>query len=197
MRTRYAVPGWGVGELWMLGRVVLAHDFDFGAAVTRPTATDEIGARPPKGAVSPPSGTLSAKSSHLGHAFVPTSNNGPDAGPRTSAHELAACVTEFLAGAAAPLDEVELDLTWATSFQLAVAEALRGVPRGQVVTYGELAALAGYPGAARAAGSFCATNRFALFVPCHRVVSAGGIGGYGTAGVGIKRRLLALEGVVV
>ena len=70
------------------------------------------------------------------------------------------------------------------------------MPRGEVVTYGELAALAGFPGAARAAGSFCARNRFALIVPCHRVVGAAGIGGYGTTGTGVKRRLLALEGVV-
>ena len=46
-------------------------------------------------------------------------------------------------------------------------------PRGEVVTYGELAALAGRPGAARAAGTFCARNRLAPFVPCHRVVAAG------------------------
>ena len=37
--------------------------------------------------------------------------------------------------------------------------------------------------------------RFSLIIPCHRVVAANGIGGYGTAGVGLKRRLLALEGV--
>ena len=71
------------------------------------------------------------------------------------------------------------------------------MPRGEVVSYGELAALAGRPGAARAAGAFCAANRFALVVPCHRVVAAHGIGGYGTPGVDVKRRLLALEGVVL
>jgi methylated-DNA-[protein]-cysteine S-methyltransferase len=112
-----------------------------------------------------------------------------------SVKELTIRVTDHLAGAAVSLDDVELDLSWATPFQRDVAGALRGVPRGEVVTYGELAALAGYPGAARAAGSFCATNRFALFVPCHRVVGASGIGGYGSAGIAVKRRLLALEGV--
>ena len=72
---------------------------------------------------------------------------------------------------------------------------MRGVPRGEVVTYGELAALAGAPGAARAAGSFCARNKLSVFVPCHRVVAAGGVGGYGSLGPEYKRRLLALEGV--
>ena len=71
----------------------------------------------------------------------------------------------------------------------------RAIPWGEIVSYGELAALAGCPGAARAAGSFCAENRFSLIIPCHRVVAANGIGGYGEAGPELKRRLLALEGV--
>ena len=57
-----------------------------------------------------------------------------------------------------------------------------------------LRALAGAPGAARAAGSFCARSHLSIFVPCHRVVSAGGLGPYGSYGTGYKRRLLALEG---
>jgi methylated-DNA-[protein]-cysteine S-methyltransferase len=75
-----------------------------------------------------------------------------------------------------------------------VADALRRVPFGETVTYGELAALAGHPNAQRAAGTFCAGNRFPLFVPCHRVVAADGLGSYGSLGVDYKRRLLALEG---
>ncbi len=66
----------------------------------------------------------------------------------------------------------------------------------EVVTYGELAALAEAPGAARAAGSFCARNRLGLFVPCHRVVGADGLGSYGSFGLDYKRRLLELEGYV-
>jgi methylated-DNA-[protein]-cysteine S-methyltransferase len=90
---------------------------------------------------------------------------------------------------------VPLDLSWCSPFERAVADALRRVPRGDVVTYGELAALAGHPGAQRAVGSFCARNRFAFFLPCHRVVAADGIGSYGSAGIVVKGRLLALEGV--
>ena len=104
-------------------------------------------------------------------------------------------LTSFLAGDDVSLVDVALDLDWTTPFQRAVADALREMPRGEVVSYGELAALAGYPGAARAVGTFCATNRFMFLIPCHRVVGASGIGGYGSAGVGVKRRLLALEGV--
>lgn len=195
--TRYSVPGWGVGELWTLGEVVLAHDFDYFDDVSSVDVSRDVRAHPPKGAISPPTGTVPSKSSRMGDVFATTSHNGNEQGPGATPNELAARVAAFLAGAAVQLNGFELDLSWATPFQRAVADALRGVPRGEVVTYGELAALAGYPGAARAAGSFCAANRFALLVPCHRVVGAGGIGGYGATGVGIKRRLLALEGVVV
>src|SRR3990170_2626468 len=111
-------------------------------------------------------------------------------------HPLAARIEEYFRGKRVEFDDVPLELEWCTPFQRAVAEALRRVPYGETVTYGELAALAGYPNAQRAAGTFCAENRFPLVVPCHRVVSAGGIGSYGSLGVEYKRRLLALEGVV-
>ena len=150
--TRYAVPGWGVGELCTADGLVLAHEFRFGSA------------------------------SHDDTRGVGSS-------------ELVDRLTAFLAGDDVSLAEVPLDLDWATPFQRAVADALREVQRGEVASYGELAALAGHPGAARAVGTFCARNRFMFLVPCHRVVGAGGIGGYGSAGVGVKRRLLELEGV--
>jgi methylated-DNA-[protein]-cysteine S-methyltransferase len=101
----------------------------------------------------------------------------------------------YFAGEPVGFDDVEIDLDWCTPFQRAVADTLRAVPRGEVVSYGELAALAGYPNAQRAAGTFCAHNRLPLLIPCHRVVAAVGIGSYGSLGVGFKRRLLALEGV--
>jgi methylated-DNA-[protein]-cysteine S-methyltransferase len=102
----------------------------------------------------------------------------------------------YFAGEPVSLADVPVDLEYETPFLERCALALREVPRGEVVTYGELAALAGSPGAARAAGSFCARNRLGLFVPCHRVVSAGGLGSYGSHGVAYKRRLLELEGAV-
>ncbi len=102
---------------------------------------------------------------------------------------------EHLAGVPTSYDDVPLELDWATPLQQEFAAAARAIPWGEVVSYGELAVLAGRPGAARAAGSFCADNRFSLIIPCHRIVAANGIGGYGSAGLGLKRRLLALEGV--
>jgi methylated-DNA-[protein]-cysteine S-methyltransferase len=115
-------------------------------------------------------------------------------GPGTEGgHPLAVRLAAFFTGAEDDFADVELDLP--DGFHGDCARALRAVPRGEVVTYGELAALAGRPGAARAAGTFCARNHLAVFVPCHRVVAAGGIGSFGDLGVEYKRKLLALENV--
>jgi O-6-methylguanine DNA methyltransferase len=103
----------------------------------------------------------------------------------------------YFAGATDSFADVELDLEWCTVFQRRVVEAMRSIPYGETATYGEVAALAGYPNAGRAVGSVCAGNRFALVVPCHRVVAAEGLGSYGSLGIGYKQRLLELEGVVL
>jgi methylated-DNA-[protein]-cysteine S-methyltransferase len=84
-----------------------------------------------------------------------------------------------------------------TPFQQDVVAAMRRVPYGDVVSYSDLARLAGHPRAQRAAGTVCAGNRFPLVVPCHRVVSADGLGSYPGLGLDYKRRLLALEGVTL
>jgi methylated-DNA-[protein]-cysteine S-methyltransferase len=112
-------------------------------------------------------------------------------------HELAERVRRYFAGASDSFQDVSLELDWCTPFQRAAVEAMRSIPYGETATYGEIAALAGYPNAQRAVGSVCAANRFALFVPCHRVVGADGLGSYGSLGPQYKRRLLELESVVV
>jgi O-6-methylguanine DNA methyltransferase len=101
----------------------------------------------------------------------------------------------FFAGE--PDDFADVPLRIDNGFYGDCARALRAVAYGDVVTYGELAALAGYPGAARAAGTFCARCELAPFLPVHRVVAANGIGSWGSHGVAYKRRMLELEGVVV
>ena len=112
-------------------------------------------------------------------------------------HDLAERVRRYFAGAIDSFQDVSLELDWSTPFQQAVVEAMRSIPYGETASYGEIAALAGYPNAQRAVGSVCAANRFALFVPCHRVVGADGLGSYGSLGPQYKRRLLELEGVVL
>jgi methylated-DNA-[protein]-cysteine S-methyltransferase len=113
----------------------------------------------------------------------------------TGADDLARRLAAFFTGAVDDFADVELELE--DGFYGDCARALRAVPRGEVVTYGELAALAGRPGAARAAGTFCARNHLAPFLAVHRVVAAGGIGSFGSLGVDYKRRLLALEDVAL
>ena len=117
--------------------------------------------------------------------------------PNGAGGELVERLRAYFAGREDAFEDVDLDLEYETPFLERCALELRRIPRGEVVTYGELAALAGAPRAARAAGSFCARNRLGLFVPCHRVVSAGGLGSYGSYGVAYKRRLLELEGVTL
>jgi methylated-DNA-[protein]-cysteine S-methyltransferase len=92
-----------------------------------------------------------------------------------------------------------LDLESVDGFRRTVLETLaRDVAWGEVVTYGELAGMAGRPRAARAVGSAMRDNPLPFVIPCHRVVAAGGrIGGYGGGrnAVALKRALLAREGV--
>jgi methylated-DNA-[protein]-cysteine S-methyltransferase len=81
-------------------------------------------------------------------------------------------------------------------FMQASWNALRDVMAGTTVSYAQLAAMAGRPAAVRAAGTACATNLVAPFVPCHRVIrSDGSLGNYGF-GVTLKRTLLGHEGAL-
>ena len=178
-RVTYTTPGWGVGELWLEGERVVHHE------LPRPDVVGASGERSPNR----PQGTARLPGNSVSTASAP---NGDDFGTN-----LVTRLRRFFAGEPVEFGDVALDLDGLSGFHLALLDILRAVPRGEVVTYGELAALAGRPGAARAAGTFCARNRFAVFVPCHRVVAAGGIGGYGSLGLDYKRRLLALEHVAL
>lgn len=81
-----------------------------------------------------------------------------------------------------------------TPFQIKALKRVASIPYGQVRTYGKIASAIGKPKAFRAVGSANAKNRLPLVIPCHRVVAAGGLGGYG-GGLALKKRLLRLEGV--
>ena len=80
-----------------------------------------------------------------------------------------------------------------TLFQRKVWKALQGIAYGQTLSYGAVANKIGNPGAARAVGMACNRNPLWIIIPCHRVVGAdGSLVGYG-GGLGLKKRLLALE----
>jgi methylated-DNA-[protein]-cysteine S-methyltransferase len=178
-QVAYEVEGWGVGELVVADERVVWHELPWPRATRTETAV---------GSAKPPSQTPS----HPGLGLVVSENSSH--GDRGFVAEVVRLLQDYLAGVPVALEEIPVDLEYETPFLSRCAAVLRGVPRGDAVTYGELAALAAAPGAARAAGSFCARNRLGLFVPCHRVVAATGLGPYGSYGTDYKRRLLALEG---
>ena len=92
----------------------------------------------------------------------------------------------------APRPDIPLDLR-GTAFQIKVWRFLLSIPKGDVLSYSEVAAAIGQPRAVRAAASACGKNRIAVLVPCHRVLrSDGGLGGY-RWGLGRKRALLDTE----
>jgi methylated-DNA-[protein]-cysteine S-methyltransferase len=127
------------------------------------------------------------------HSELPRPNRSR---PATAAgHPLVGRLIAYFDGA--PDDFADVELRLDDGFYGECARVLRTVPRGETVTYGELAALAGRPGAARAAGTFCARCELAPFLPVHRVVASTGIGSWGGLGVEYKRRLLELEDVAL
>jgi methylated-DNA-[protein]-cysteine S-methyltransferase len=101
-------------------------------------------------------------------------------------------LTGYFAGERREL-ATHLDLSGASAFDAAVWTAARTIPYGATVSYGELAMMAGHPGAARAVGGAMARCPFSPVVPCHRVIHAdGSIGGWGSD-TWVKRWLLELE----
>jgi methylated-DNA-[protein]-cysteine S-methyltransferase len=105
-------------------------------------------------------------------------------------------ITTLLRGERVDLGAVPLDMDGVPTFHRRVYEAARTIPPGSTRSYGEIANAIGEPGSARAVGQALGRNPFAIVVPCHRVLAAGGrSGGFSaTGGVGTKLRMLAIEG---
>jgi O-6-methylguanine DNA methyltransferase len=188
----YAAEGWGVGEVWHDGARLVWHE------LPRPPAEPSPGPRararvrpretPSQGGVEhpPPSrSTITANRSRVRNASAP------------KLEQLVRGLRGYFAGERVDFVDTEIEVEGWTPFQRDILIALRRVGYGEVVSYADLARLAGHPRAQRAAGSFCSRNRFPLVVPCHRVVSSDGLGSYGELGLDYKRRLLALEGVTL
>jgi len=104
-------------------------------------------------------------------------------------------IVALMAGARTDLSDVELDLSAADAFEVGVYEIARRIPAGATLTYGEIARRLGQPDAARAVGRALARNPIPIFVPCHRVLAAGGgFGGFSApGGLAAKARLLTIE----
>ena len=190
---RYAAEGWGIGEVWTNGERLVLHELarpwpDLPGSPEQSQARRSgrpaplAGATHRHGGASAPGVAVPGELSRESAVFVP---------------DLCRRFVAQLDGCEVAYDDIPIDLDWCTPLQRELALALRKVRWGEIVSYGELAERAGRPRAPRAAGSFCAQNQLSLVLPCHRVVAADGIGGYGTSGVALKRRLLALEGIVL
>lgn len=123
--------------------------------------------------------------------YFPTENlPATESGTYPVMEEAASQLDEFLSGGRKDFT-VPLSAS-GTKFQEEVWDAISGIPYGSTATYSEIASSIGRPGAARAVGTACRMNRIPFFIPCHRVVSASGIGGY-AGGLVLKRKILAIE----
>jgi methylated-DNA-[protein]-cysteine S-methyltransferase len=124
-----------------------------------------------------------------------TSSNGT--GKAAVLHLKAARVfiEAYLDGRARPFN-LPLDLEGQPRFRRKVWEVLQTIPYGRVRSYGWVARKIGKPKAARAVGGACGANPVPLLVPCHRVIAGdGSLGGF-SGGLGVKKRLLRLEGTI-
>jgi methylated-DNA-[protein]-cysteine S-methyltransferase len=104
-------------------------------------------------------------------------------------------ITLLLRGQLGTLSSIALDMDGLPPFHRQVYQMARGITPGTTVSYGDLAARLGRPGAARAVGQALGRNPFAIVVPCHRVLAAGRkVGGFSASGgVATKLRLLSIE----
>ena len=100
----------------------------------------------------------------------------------------------YLTGRPAPLPD--LDLTSYTNRERMVYDELLKIPFGKTISYGELARRIGIEHGGRFVGNAMAKNRFPIFIPCHRVIRAGGAIGNYSAGTTVKRFLLGHESAI-
>jgi methylated-DNA-[protein]-cysteine S-methyltransferase len=161
-----------------------------------------------------PIGSISVVTGPKGVAAISWSSDDDDLdfvarmvdAPARRDRAVARALDEWFAGTRTELDlDVDLSRFPGPEFGLRVLDTLRrDVGWGEVVSYGELAEMAGSPGAARAVGNVMAHNPVPFVIPCHRVIAAKGkLGGYGgtkqgtTRNLAIKRWLLQHEGVLL
>ena len=125
-------------------------------------------------------------------------NDFPEAGktPRRISGGIDAAITGLFEGRKQRFDVSLFNWSDLTDFQIRVLKRTFKIPRGKVATYASLAAGAGFPKAARAAGSVMAKNPFPIVIPCHRVVRADRTVGRFGGGPFLKKQLLEKEGIV-
>ncbi|MGP0094333.1 MAG: methylated-DNA--[protein]-cysteine S-methyltransferase [Xanthobacteraceae bacterium] len=138
-----------------------------------------------------PEATEHATRARLRHRFP----SARETQPPTEVQRALDGIVALLRGEPCDLAAVALDMDGVPPFHRRVYAVARKIPPGETLSYGDIAARLGAPGAARAVGQALGRNPFAIIVPCHRVLAAGGkVGGFSAnGGVTTKRRLLAIE----
>ena len=125
-----------------------------------------------------------------------SSGPGPNLPQGMDVPALLVKLRRYFEGEPVTFDE-PLDPTIGTEFLRRVWILTREIPRGQTRTYGQMARMAGSPGAARAVGQAMARNPWPIIVPCHRVLGSDGtLTGFG-GGVDMKRKMLQMEGALI
>jgi methylated-DNA-[protein]-cysteine S-methyltransferase len=119
-----------------------------------------------------------------------------EAAPPAAVRDAIAAIAALVGGEGRDLSAIPLDMDDIAAFPRGVYEVARTIRPGQTLTYGEIATRLGDPLQARAVGEALGRNPFAIVVPCHRVLAAGGrLGGFSAnGGVVTKLRLLEIEG---
>ena len=100
----------------------------------------------------------------------------------------------YFTGENVDFSSYDVDLSCFTPFQQEVLTATRSIHWGTCITYSQLASMVGRPKAVRAVGNALGSNRVPVIIPCHRIVSKHGPGGY-SLGVGLKLELLRIESI--
>jgi methylated-DNA-[protein]-cysteine S-methyltransferase len=118
-----------------------------------------------------------------------------EATPPTQIERAIGEIASLLRGEANDLRGIKLDMAGVPPFHRRVYEVARTIAPGATLSYGDVAARLGSPGSARAVGQALGRNPFAIVVPCHRVLAAGGkVGGFSAnGGISTKLRMLAIE----
>ncbi|WP_243544428.1 methylated-DNA--[protein]-cysteine S-methyltransferase [Pseudodesulfovibrio tunisiensis] len=118
--------------------------------------------------------------------------------PSGHARALQIALDDYVAGRTVIWPDLPFDMDRLTPFHRTVLHALRQIPSGTTLTYGQLAARSGNPKAARAIGRAMATNPWPLVYPCHRVIGSNGqlTGFSGSGGLDLKAFLLRHEGAL-
>lgn len=184
-----------VRDRQLVATVLASGDSDLGGLAVAVAGGEVIGVSFGNRTAGAAAVALTRRVSSYAEMTTAADDAGIDEDDLALAEEVLERLQRFAAGELVDLAKIPVSLSHLTPFQRQVVKACRAIERGRSLSYGEVAAVAGSPGAARAVGQVMRTNRTPLIVPCHRVVAAGGkLGGFSAPqGLAMKRRLLELE----